>query len=621
MKIIASGNCGENVFYELTEDGLLTIFGVGDMYDYSYRDEKIPPFGNNTNIKKIVIKEGVTTIGNYVFVGCSSLVSVIMSDSVIKIGDWAFDRCISLVSILIPSSVKEIGMCALDETLWFYNQPKGCVYINDLLYKYAGVMPENTHIVVKEGIRKICSRAFCNCENLISIVIPDSVVSIGWSAFINCKSLESIILPNSVMEIEENAFLDCSSLLSVVLPNSINQLEESIFSGCSSLKSIVIPNSVINIGNRVFSGCISLESITIPNSVIEIGIAAFGSCESLKSIIIPNSVNKIKEGAFTLCNSLESIIIPNSVTEIESDTFHGCRSLLSVSIPNSVVKIGRAAFRACCSLEAIVLPNSVVEIAEEAFIHCYSLESITLSNLVTKIGYGVFKFCESLTSIIFPESVIEIGPSAFWSCKSLTLVVCLNSTPPIIPSVRSWDDFLNTDLNINYETCVLKIPKGSKQVYSEHIEWGKFKNIEEIEEQIEGECGADVVYLFDNKGILTIEGSGEISDDWIFRERVKVKSVIVGKEITYVGCGAFEECKRLRFVELGCAIEEIADRAFAGCENILSMTINSELPPIVGANTLEGVMRTTEIRVPKDSIHYYKAAKVWCEFSNYVAID
>ena len=112
-----------------------------------------------------------------------------------------------------------------------------------------------------------------------------------------------------------------------------------------------------------------------------------------------------------------------------------------------------------------------------------------------------------------------------------------------------------------------------------------------------------------------------MDDGCTFENDNRIKRVVIKGDITELSENLFKNCRKLRIVEIESPLEEFADGVFSGCENILSMTINSELPPIVGVNTLEGVMRTTEIRVPKDSIRYYKAAKVWCEFTNYVAID
>ena len=83
-----SGTCGPNLKWHLTDEGVLTITGKGEMDDYSYRG----PWGNS--IKRIIIGDGVTTIGKSAFDDCSALTSVTIPNSVTTIGDGAFFFCI-----------------------------------------------------------------------------------------------------------------------------------------------------------------------------------------------------------------------------------------------------------------------------------------------------------------------------------------------------------------------------------------------------------------------------------------------------------------------------------------------------------------------------------------------
>ena len=144
-EVATSGTCGENLTWTLGEDGTLTISGTGDMYDY-YND-----FFGQSKIKNVIIKNGVTSIGNSAFEICGKLTSIEIPNSVTSIGNRAFNYCRSLTSIKIPNSVKSIG----DST-------------------------------------------FEDCEKLISIEIPNSVKSIDDYAFEDCSSLTNIEIPNSV---------------------------------------------------------------------------------------------------------------------------------------------------------------------------------------------------------------------------------------------------------------------------------------------------------------------------------------------------------------------------------------------------------------------------------------
>ena len=154
-----SGSCGPNLKWHLNDDGVLTITGEGRMYDYSYSNSA--PWGY-FGVKRVIIGDGVTTIGDDAFIGCSSLTSVTIPNSVTIIDRYAFASCSSLTSVTIPNSVTTIG-----------------------------------------------NSAFSGCSSLTSVTIPNSVTTIGEAVFSGCSSLTSVTIPNSVTTIGEAAFSGC----------------------------------------------------------------------------------------------------------------------------------------------------------------------------------------------------------------------------------------------------------------------------------------------------------------------------------------------------------------------------------------------------------------------------
>ena len=328
-KIVSSGDVGNKIKWTLDEDGVLTLSGSGripgfyykrwneadgDMYgDYAPWDS--PDNDYIDSIKKIIIKNGVTDIGNNVLSGCKNLTSVTIPDSVTTLGNRVFSDCTSLTSVTIPNSVTSIG----DEVF------SGCTSL--------------TSVTIPNSVTTLGNSVFSGCTSLTSVTLPDSVTSIGDWAFSGCDSLKSVTLKAGLKTIGDDAFSYCSSLTSITLPNSITYIGKGAFCGCESLIKATIPNSVTSIGNELFSGCSSLTSVTIPNSVTSIGDDAFSSCSSLTSVTIPNSVTSIGYNAFNGC-SLTSVTIPDSVKSIRDRAFLDCTSLKSITVPESVTNIG-----------------------------------------------------------------------------------------------------------------------------------------------------------------------------------------------------------------------------------------------------------------------------------------
>ena len=203
----------------------------------------------DTRIKKLKMPDGVTTIGNCAFRGCSNLTSISIPDSVTSIGNGAFETCGKLTSIEIPDSVTSIS-----------------------------------------------AYTFNGCSKLTSISIPDSVTSIGESAFYNCISLTSIAISDSVTSIGNCAFYNCKSLTSIAVSDNNNNYSADEYALYNKNKTKIIqfynrsittfnmPNTVTSIANFAFDGCSSLTSITIPEGITSIGNVAFMNCSGLTII-------------------------------------------------------------------------------------------------------------------------------------------------------------------------------------------------------------------------------------------------------------------------------------------------------------------------------------------------
>jgi hypothetical protein len=199
---------------------------------------------------------------------------------VTSIGDFAFYLCDSLISITIPDAVTSIGRCA------FCN----CWSL--------------TNFIIPSGVTNIGEGVFNNCSSLTSIMIPDGVTSIGKDTFNGCHSLTSVNIPNSATSIDESTFAFCYSLTNIIIPNGVTSIGKDAFFNCRSLISITIPYHVIIIGESAFYNCRSLADIVIPKSVMSIGKACFADCSYLKNITILNKDTIIGEDAFNNCKSL-----------------------------------------------------------------------------------------------------------------------------------------------------------------------------------------------------------------------------------------------------------------------------------------------------------------------------
>ncbi len=237
-----------------------SVFYNGNYYKVTSIGEYV--FCYCYDLTSINLPNSVTSIGREAFGDCFGLTSIIIPNAVTSIGKSAFYNCTGLTSITIPSSVTSIGSSAFENTPWYNSKPDGLVYINNVLYSYKGIMPENTSINIQEVSKSIVGLAFSGCSGLTSITIPNSVTSIGANTFMDCNRLTSIIIPDSVTNIGSGLFWGCSELTSVQIPNSVTLIKDMAFFYCDKLTSITIPSNVDSIAFLAFCNCNGLTSIT-----------------------------------------------------------------------------------------------------------------------------------------------------------------------------------------------------------------------------------------------------------------------------------------------------------------------------------------------------------------------
>lgn len=331
-----SGKCGDNVSYVYTEaTKTLTISGSGKMDDFSSSSQ--PWYVYSEDIEKIVIQEGVTTIGKNAFYKFSNLLSITIPSSVKSIGRLSFRGCTNLQSLYLPEGVDSI----YDSAFYLCSNLKSVSIPSSLKYieaKNFGQCPQLEKVEITDLVSwcnisfqggsanpcKTAHKLFLNGKEIIDLVIPENVTKICGYSFVNCSSIKTVSLPNSLTSIGECSFDGCSSLSSIEIPNSMTSIDERAFYGCTGLKSIVMPNSIISIGNYAFYGCSLMESINIPNSVTSIGEGAFYECYSLHALELPNSLKSISDKLFSGCISLTSVTIPKSITTIGGYSFDRC---------------------------------------------------------------------------------------------------------------------------------------------------------------------------------------------------------------------------------------------------------------------------------------------------------
>lgn len=246
-------------------------------------------FRNSDGITRVVLHEGIRTIGNRAFYACTDLESISMPDSLTSIGDMGFANCYALRALQIPVNVGTIGTSA------FAN----CSSLQNLQ-----VASGNTHFKAVDNV----------------------VFSADMSAlliYLNSKANTTYTVPDQVRRIGEKAFLECGYLREVTLPAGLLQIEKYAFSGCTSLTQAVIPDSVQSIGSFAFSNCSGLTSVKLGAGITTVASYTFQNCSQLHSAQFPDGLQSIGSRAFYRCGTFQEICFPDAMQQIAGDAFSG----------------------------------------------------------------------------------------------------------------------------------------------------------------------------------------------------------------------------------------------------------------------------------------------------------
>ena len=227
--LIDSGSCGKNATWELYKDGTLYIKGTGAMQDYNWNyneTTKIVTTGapwhdsHSASVKKLVVEDGITSIGNDAFSDCESLVSAELAEGITSIGDGAFTGCYDLEKINIPNRVTSIGYDAFDScwTLPSLELPSGLSKLESSAVSFTAFK----ELTVPHGVKVVDSYLAAYNDNLTTVTLEEGVEEIWHRAFWGCEKLNNITIPRSVKKIEEEAFLECTSLKSVTISKNCN---------------------------------------------------------------------------------------------------------------------------------------------------------------------------------------------------------------------------------------------------------------------------------------------------------------------------------------------------------------------------------------------------------------
>lgn len=554
-----SGVCGaegSSLTWEISDSGMLSISGTGEMKDYS---ETNPAPWPKEEVTGVEIQAGVTSIGSYAFAGCFRMLSANISGTVDTINDHAFSGCFALSRADLSDDLVVLG-----------------------------------------------PYAFENCKKLESFDVGGCLLRLEESVFDGCTALKNVQL-HEVMEIGAAAFRNCSSLQKLDAPGVLS-IGDDAFNGCSALETITFAKQLSGFGVRSFYNCTSLTQIDIPDGVTVIPQQAFYQCTSLNGISLPDSVTTVEEEAFKLCRSAATIRLSNQLASIGQGAFYGCESFAGkqqftpsgsstpiattlLILPETLTFIGDSAFEACAKLDGVKFPEHLNAIGSYAFQNCTSLSQAILPDDLQHFGQAVFAGCTSLTEVSIPHDISRIAVSTFDGCTALQTVHLPAGTDLIADSAFNGCTALQ---RVEYGGTVsewhnVQIEDNNDVLYTTPISCSNGDTFGH--KTTHGTLSNGIEWSLVNDGTLILRGTGpmvdfdpDAADDASTMPWQDVKSeilhVVYEAGITTTGCNAFAGCPKLVSVTLPDTMTQIGSNTFSSCPRLEQVTIPDSVTEI-----------------------------------------
>ncbi|HCJ01914.1 MAG TPA: hypothetical protein DHV31_03360, partial [Clostridiales bacterium] len=434
----------------------------------------------NTGIKKLVIPNTVTEIGDKAFEYCKKLTEVTLSSNLLVIGDNAFSECSALTNIVIPASVYSIGVNAFSgctalmtatfesDVVDYYEseESKKDWHLGANIFYHApvdvyGPLTGNVYNYCLQYGYKYNAGTHSGCFLYTKNDAGTQIKITGIKAHVCAYGHENIVIPDTieglpVTEIADEAFINNTKIKSISIPATVKKIGAGVFSGCKNLVKVTADG---NIYYRIVTTSIgenNMRSIVIFSGTGDTLISYFAASPE-PVYEVPDSVTKIASGSFAGAENLETIRIGAGVSSIASDAFNGCTKLSRIEIssenryfttdskaiynadgtrlitylsyneeekytvPSTVKTIGERAFYGNTTLQRVIIPASVRVIEANAFFGANRLITVTIQGGLSSLGNYAFSGAISLTSLYVEDDITAIGREVFAGDNNLVI--------------------------------------------------------------------------------------------------------------------------------------------------------------------------------------------------------
>lgn len=462
----ASGTDGK-ISWSLDKAGTLTVSGTGPMDNWTHVS-KIPWGEHLKEIKKVVIEEGVTSVGQLAFANCTALTEVTLPASLRRIEQRGFWNCTALREIALPAKLDYVGVNAFYQctTLKSMHIPGAVSFVAPTAFNgctsLTAFTVDGSNSVYSAGSDGVLMKdngtvlyRYPPGKSDLSYTVADGIFEIWINAFANCVHLEALALPESVQACKSDAFALTRSLRTISVYNASLALDQVKFDGTLDLTVYGYQSSpahrcaeqngfsFVSLGEAesYFFWDFSDGVLTVsgrgdmPDYSASADIPWYGNHLQVKKIVVEEGITSIGKNAFANFTLLTEVVLPSSLRRLGPFSFGRCASLAEITLPEGLEYIDFSVFHGCDSLKTLHIPASVTEMHERILLTCDSLESFTVAEgnpsysavdgvLFSRDGSFLYRYPQAKagTSYTVPDGVKEINENAFYYAVDLQTI-------------------------------------------------------------------------------------------------------------------------------------------------------------------------------------------------------
>ncbi|MBO4791754.1 MAG: leucine-rich repeat domain-containing protein [Clostridia bacterium] len=606
----------EGLTFKLNADGkTYSVTGMSSTSDVtdilipaSYNGKRVTAvapmaFSGNTSIKTVRF-EG--TAEDVVLSGNERLVS--KSEGVITIGDGAFAGCTMLRRVYLAATTESIGKNAFlgDGRLEYCDLPTSLKTIGDSAFKDTGIEYVSTYGTKLESIG---AEAFSGCKSLRALYLNDGLRSIGSSAFENCAGIIQLFLPASVGTVGDRAFAGTGLKggpttvysTSVVFgtdafpPSNQNERQTDPVTGLEYYPYAGLTGNEAKITGR---GSNTSADLVIPAVIAGrnvTGVSGFARDMTVKSVVIEEGITDITRGAFDACPALERVVLPSTLREIGEGAFAACPKLTEIITGRLIDENGNVLTK----LEKNVFlgsPGISLEPDENGL--CYKLAADGKS-------YEVISFTAC------GKRVITL-PSTHKGLPVTAISAPLHTTYTLWNEYNSMEEYTVTEFVIPDSVSYLFTGALSNFAYLEKVRLPA--GLAEIPDG----CFSN------DKSLKTvvIPSSAEKIGAYAFFGCYSLESAVIPDGVTDIGAGAFSHCVKLTDIALPASLRAIPEECFYSCYNLRELTVPASVATVGDhAFTYDTLLEKIDYKNPATKLEgdpYYLAGSCWIPGAAYV---